>query len=187
MSRYRIQDYAVRYDSTDAALKIGLYFNVGFPLTYDGRRLSADSIRRVRESLRLVTDETVGGSIFTSTGAKANILDVVPGTVEGKDVCVMFSLLNLRNIALADKDVEELNALEAVQATDEFTIEVDWGGNEANDLAKFFGVQTIEGYEFMTEQEVYDLLEEIMTTMDGDLTAEMAASITAETKTIMNQ
>lgn len=48
-------------------------------------------------------------------------------------------------------------------------------------ILEFFGIKTLDGYEFMTEQEIYDELEVIMTTMDGDLTAEMAASITEET------
>jgi hypothetical protein len=48
-------------------------------------------------------------------------------------------------------------------------------------LAQFFGVTLLEGYEFMTDTEVCDELEDIMRVVDLDLTAEQAAAITAQT------
>lgn len=131
--RYRINDYAVRYDSTDIALKLALYFDVPF----DATTIDDTVTRRIRESLRLVVDETVGGTILTSTGAKDNILEIGKGTVEGKDVYVMFSLLNLIYASRVDGDEDEVAALQAVSATDEFTIEVDFGGDvDLTDIAK---------------------------------------------------
>ena len=48
-------------------------------------------------------------------------------------------------------------------------------------LAQFFGVTLLEGYEFMTDTEVCDELEDIMQVIDPTLTAEQAAAITAQT------
>jgi hypothetical protein len=55
------------------------------------------------------------------------------------------------------------------------------GGEDAHNLAQFFGVTLLEGYEFMTDTEVCGELEDIMQLVDPDLTAEQAAAITAQT------
>ncbi len=56
--------------------------------------------------------------------------------------------------------------------------EIDTSNIASKDLERFFGVKPIETYEFMTEEEVCSTLEEIMTTMDIDLTPEQAKEIT---------
>ena len=53
-------------------------------------------------------------------------------------------------------------------------------------LAEFFGVTLLQGYEFMQDSEVTDELEDIMQALDPELTAEQAASITAEAMQIIN-
>ena len=53
-------------------------------------------------------------------------------------------------------------------------------------LAEFFGVTLLQGYEFMTDTEVTDELEDIMQALDPELTAEQAASITAQAMQIIN-
>ena len=53
-------------------------------------------------------------------------------------------------------------------------------------VAEFFGVTLLQGYEFMTDTEVTDELENIMRALDPELTAEQAASITAEAMQIIN-
>ena len=52
-------------------------------------------------------------------------------------------------------------------------------------LAEFFGVTLLQGYEFMQDSEVTDELEDIMQALDPELTAEQAASITAEAMQII--
>ena len=52
-------------------------------------------------------------------------------------------------------------------------------------LTEFFGVTLLQGYEFMTDTEVTDDLEEIMQLIDTGLTAEQAATITAEAMQII--
>ena len=59
--------------------------------------------------------------------------------------------------------------------------EIDITELASKDLERFFGVKPIEGYEFMTAEEVCSTLEEIMTTMDINLTPEMATNITQNT------
>ena len=53
-------------------------------------------------------------------------------------------------------------------------------------VAEFFGVTLLQGYEFMTDTEVTDELEDIMQALDPELTAEQAASITAQAMQIIN-
>lgn len=48
-------------------------------------------------------------------------------------------------------------------------------------ILEFFGIKPIQAYEFMTAEEVCSELEEIMTTMDMDLTPEKAKEITNNT------
>ena len=59
--------------------------------------------------------------------------------------------------------------------------EIDTTNIASKDLERFFGVKPIEGYEFMTPEEICAELEEIMTSMDISLTPEMAATITNNT------
>jgi hypothetical protein len=59
--------------------------------------------------------------------------------------------------------------------------EIDATNIASKDLEKFFGVKPIEGYEFMTAEEVCSELEEIMTSMDLELTQEQAKEITNNT------
>ena len=48
-------------------------------------------------------------------------------------------------------------------------------------ILEFFGMKPIESYEFMTAEEVCSTLEEIMTSMDLELTPEKAKEITNNT------
>ena len=59
--------------------------------------------------------------------------------------------------------------------------EIDTTNIASKDLERFFGVKPIEGYEFMTAEEVCSTLEEIMTIMDLGLTPEQAKEITNNT------
>ena len=67
------------------------------------------------------------------------------------------------------------------QAIAEAKPEVDTTNIASKDLERFFGVKPIEGYEFMTAEEVCSTLEEIVTTMDINLTPEQAKEITNNT------
>lgn len=72
---------------------------------------------------------------------------------------------------------------------DKLTIEIDKGDTldttniASKDLERFFGVKPIDGYEFMTPEEVCSTLEDIMTSMDLNLTPQQAQAITQTTLT----
>ena len=55
-----------------------------------------------------------------------------------------------------------------------------------NSVVDFFGITPLQGYEFMTDTEVTDELEDIMQALDPELTAEQAAAITTEAMEIIN-
>lgn len=55
----------------------------------------------------------------------------------------------------------------------------------ADQVAQFFGVTEVHGYEFMTETEVTDELEDIMQALDNELTPEQEAAITTEAMQII--
>lgn len=79
-----------------------------------------------------------------------------------------------------------INSLDAEKVADRIADqlqlpEIDTTELASKDLERFFGVTPIEGYEFMTPEEVCSELEEIMTSMDINLTQEMAATITNNT------
>ena len=59
--------------------------------------------------------------------------------------------------------------------------EIDTTNIASKDLERFFGVKPIEGYEFMTPEEVCSELEDIMTAMDISLTQQQAQEITNNT------
>ena len=61
--------------------------------------------------------------------------------------------------------------------------EIDTTNIASKDLERFFGVKPIEGYEFMTAEEVCSTLEDIMTAMDLALTPQQAQEITNNTLT----
>lgn len=66
------------------------------------------------------------------------------------------------------------------QATDLFAAIAEGGGG-IEKLEQFFGVTLVEGYEFMTDTEVCEDLEDIMQLVDPNLTAAQAAAITEQT------
>ena len=61
--------------------------------------------------------------------------------------------------------------------------EIDTTELASKDLERFFGVKPIDGYEFMTAEEICAELEDIMTTMDISLTQQQAQEITNNTLT----
>ena len=69
------------------------------------------------------------------------------------------------------------------QAIAEAKPEIDTTNIASKDLERFFGVKPIDGYEFMTAEEVCSELENIMTAMDISLTQQQAQEITNNTLT----
>lgn len=84
-----------------------------------------------------------------------------------------------QGISSVERKVEEVgNKIDNIKLP-----EIDTTNIASKDLEKFFGVKPIEGYEFMTPEEVCSTLEDIMTSMDLSLTPEQAQAITQQTLT----
>ena len=73
------------------------------------------------------------------------------------------------------------SSIPSISVGDHLLIKVYTAGGYDEMIAEFFGVTLLEGYEFMTDTEVCDELEDIMRIIDPNLTAAQAAAITAQT------
>jgi hypothetical protein len=188
--RYRIDTYEVQVSSD----RILLFFNI--PATIyskiqgmigTGSVLSADALRYVTESVRSIADETQGGYIMMSTGQKQVIQSA---SLWGSSALAML-FPKAALITAADGDEDDLAAINAMQNTDQFTIEMDWGdepsglsGGDAAELVKdFFGIvkdgdtvkvvtedggeEVVEPVELATEQEVKDINDDVMGALYG--------------------
>ena len=207
--RYRVKEYTAWRSRTQIRLSFEVPQDVYDSLTTSSTyELDAASTKYVIESCRLIADETQGGYVLCSTGQKGTIASVQK--VSDRIVLIIpFEDL----VTAADGDTDDLTAIENISTdsggeyfTDQFTIEMDWGdepsglsgGDDAHNLAEFFGVTEVQGYEFMTDTEVTDTLEDIMGNLDTDLgeTVEypegsgtymtLAQAITAEAMEIIN-
>ena len=127
------------------------------------------------EDLRLIYNETQK-KLICSTATKDNVTLVQ--REGGTLVEVPTSVCSLNPTDLLTIKCDYGDNLEEVK---EAIGNTGGGGGGSQTLEEFFGVKPIEGYEFMTPEEICAELEEIMTSMDIDLTPEMAASITQAT------
>ena len=187
--RYRIKEYSASVSSTQLVLYIPVPESVMADIeTGTGGILTTTSREYVIESIRLIADETNGGLILASTGQKG----VFGNMLKFTDTSIAMVITKSALETAADGDPDDLAAIAAIFGTtgtrnDGLTIELDWGDLPDSELlAQFFGVTLMQGYEFMTDTEVTDELEDIMQALDPELTAEQAASITAEAMEIIN-
>lgn len=91
------------------------------------------------------------------------------------------AVVNIDFSAVAKEDTLNSAKEEILTAVENAKPEIDTSELASKDLERFFGVKPIDGYEFMTAEEVCSTLEEIMTTMDINLTPEKAKEITNNT------
>ena len=186
--RYRIKEYSASVSSTQLVLYIPVPESVMADIeTGTGGILTTTSREYVIESIRLIADETNGGLILASTGQKG----VFGNMLKFTDTSIAMVITKSALETAADGDPDDLAAIAAIFGTtgtrnDGLTIELDWGDLPDSELlAQFFGVTLMQGYEFMQDTEVTDELEDIMQALDPELTAEQAASITAEAMQII--
>ena len=136
--RYRIKDYEVSITGTvriEIAIKysglmempstnrIGSWNDSVDTLISNGEEQVA-FVRYVIESIRLIADETVGGYVLMSTGQKG-VLKSIKHASEPYDIILVFVFSNLKTAA--NGDAEDLSAINAIQESDQFTIDIDWG------------------------------------------------------------
>jgi hypothetical protein len=127
------------------------------------------------EDLRLIFNETQK-KLICSTATKDNVT-LVQGE-GGTLVEVPTSVCSLNSTDLLTIKCDYGDNLEEVKEAIGNTC---GGGGGSQTLEEFFGVKPIDGYEFMTPEEICAELEEIMTSMDLDLTPEKAKEITQQT------
>lgn len=132
--RYRIKNYEVSVATDELYISFRPPQDIfdALTTTSGSSSLDAKSKRRVLESIRLIANETRGGYIMCSTGSKtytaANIFDIVYDVIK-YPVLGVIALTFFKSVLIiaADGDEDDIVAINAIQNSDQFTIEVDWG------------------------------------------------------------
>lgn len=156
--RYRIETYEVQVSSD----RILLFFNIPASIyskikevIVTGSVLTADALRYVTESVRLIADDTQGGYAMMSTGQKQVIQSA---SLWGSSALALY-IPKSALIAAADGDADDIAAINAMQDTDQFTIEMDWGDEPA-------GLSGGGEIEIMTDDEYDPALEDLDKMLD---------------------
>lgn len=124
--RYRIDTYSVSMDNNAIFLTVSLPATLCQKLIDMGGSaiLTGDVLKYVNDSVRVIADETRGGYIMMSTGQKQTLYSAaIAGNL--KEMIMQFPKAGL--IAAANGDADDIAAINAIAATDQFTIEFDWG------------------------------------------------------------
>ena len=155
--RYRINNYGLNVNNVNHRLMI--YFDA--PEGYIDEDSGKTLAEQMKEAVRLVVDETAK-IVFTSSMQKDKILTI--DTTTGQT-------------GFGYRMIFDIPTGKTVTVNDLFTLEFDFGdapgaSPSADQVAAFFGLPEAlpSGYEFMTDTEVTDELEDIMGTLDNDLT-----------------
>ena len=128
-------------------------------------------IIKALESMQVDVDLTPVAKETSLNSAKAEIITAVNNAKPEIDLTEV-----AKETTLNSAKEEILTAVENIELP-----EIDTTNIASKDLERFFGVKPIEGYEFITAEEVCSTLEEIITTMDISLTLEQAKEITNNT------
>ena len=167
----RIKDYSISGNSISLPRKTGI----------EDVRLIYNETQKVLICSTAKKDNLSGLGTFVYTSNGATLINVPTS------VCVLQpnDMLTIKcdygdegatETTLNSAKEEILTAVENIELP-----EIDTTNIASKDLERFFGVKPIEGYEFMTAEEVCSTLEEIITTMDISLTLEQAKEITNNT------
>ncbi len=128
--RYRIKEYILNKNQDAFEFGVRISKSVYDSLVVDENTgyLNAASLRNVVDSIRLIADETRGGYIVCSTGLK-NVVDRAYkfNNVVSNAFVLVIVIPKANLIAAADGDENDLAAIDAMVAADQFTIEMDWG------------------------------------------------------------
>lgn len=149
------------------------------------------------EDIRLVVNETQK-KVICSSMQKSNVY--VNKTSEQSIIAVPASICEMQPSDKLTIEIDKGDSIEELakqgenpEATLTAIYKLLIGSNEPSPdipegvaerlalILEFFGIKPIETYEFMTPEEVCSELEEIMTTMDINLTPEKAKEITQQT------
>ena len=208
--RYRIKKYSASVSNNVVTLSFDVPDGMAISINPDDGSLDPADERFIKESVRLIIDET-NKIVLCSSMQKDRIINIYAQGIQCESIADTIYIY----IAIPDGKI--------VSASDQFTVEFDWGtpseslakqGNNADAtltavlealkggdepspdipegvaerlamILEFFGIKTISGYTFMTDKEVTDEIEDIMQALDNELTPEQAAAITAEAMQII--
>lgn len=144
-------------------------------------------LERLKEEYRQKIAETAEAKLAYET-SKANLdalaedlEDVAQQTTLVSGAAAILEAIGNIHVDIPDNIATEDDVTAAKQAILDALSHISPTDPNSLALAQFFGVTLLEGYEFMTDTEVCDELEDIMRVIDPELTAEQAAAITAQT------
>ena len=109
----------------------------------------------------------------------------VPQLVIGSDIEVYRALQDIvpsMDISLSAKQAAGFTARTQTLVGKDMSVGESVEQGNGSELEQFFGVVEPKDCEWMTDQEVYEYLERIMQSIDPELTASMAQSITTQTQ-----
>lgn len=145
------------------------------PTDYAQQGSDSTATNTAIKALLVVVQGLIGQSIDDRTAA----------TLFGKLAAIIEAISGI-HIDIPDNIATKDDVTAAKQAILDALSHISPEDPNSKALAEFFGVTVLQGYEFMTDTEVTDELEDIMQAIDPELTAEQAASITAEAMEIIN-
>ena len=135
--RYRIKQFQVTRSGDNLLIRVKVPAEV-----YDALQVQSGSAeligshaQSIKNSIRLIADETTGGTILYATGSKVvGTTDPITSITKSSNnaIQIVLSLTSLIAAATADGDTEELVALSAIFGGEEsighlWTIEMDFG------------------------------------------------------------
>lgn len=129
--------------------------------------------------------ENTGGGSSVALEELFGLPESVPTLVIGSDIDIYRTLQDIvpsMDLSLSTEQAAEITAkTEDIVGKDMSVGESREQGN-GSELEQFFGVVEPKDCQWMTDQEVCEYLEQIMQSLDPELTAEQASSITTQTQ-----
>ena len=165
MSRNRVKDYHIYATDSQVIVRlVSVPENVVLEKIENSNELTPASTRRVAESIRLIVDETIG-EVFCSSMQKSKIRKVY-GSVSSMGVTSACAIEFAQPVG------------KTVNATDQFTIEMDWGDETAQESTLLAESEAIKqaiaagvggGITLATEDEYSSFKDEIQTKINDIL------------------
>lgn len=189
--RYRIKKYSASVSNNVVTLSLGVPDGMAISINPEDGSLDPADERFIKESVRLIIDET-NKVVLCSSMQKDRIINIYAQGIQGE------STVDTIYIYIAIPDGK------TVSASDQFTIEMDWGDTikdniptdyakpshiteGVNEIKNFLGVAGSGGegeFQALSMQEIFDMCDDIDTAILGEnhpglVTAEDHAAIIA--------
>ena len=184
--RYRINNFLVSRtagsDTVTITVKIPSKLHSTLQVQSGTSRLIGSQEQSIKNSIRLIADETTGGTILYATGSKmVGSTDPITSIekLTNNQIKITFSLTSLIAAATADGDTDEVTALGNLFGGEEsighlWTIEFDFGDTpedlqepNAKLVVDFLGIVETPDEEVMSESEAIGILEDTWLAVTG--------------------